>query len=87
MTMDTNKNYGGKRNGAGRPRKGKELRVSMSLSVDPSIMRKAQELRKDGVDVNSLVCHIIAVEYERKYGESDTRKMDEASERYLHEPE
>ena len=58
----------------------------MTFSVSPTTKRMAAELRKDGVDINSLIYHIIAAEYERKHGERDTRKMDKASERYLHEP-
>lgn len=85
--MAPDKQHGGRRPGAGRkPLTPGEHRESMTFSVSPTTKRMAAELRKDGVDINSLVCHIIAVEYERRYGEFDTQKMDNASERYLHEP-
>lgn len=56
-------NYGGKRKGAGRPRKGKDLRQTLTFSVDPSIVEKAQRLRNAGFPLN---IHIEAL-VEEKY--------------------
>ena len=53
--METNNTQGGKRNGAGRPRKGQELRVPLTFSVDPATRQKAQELRNSGVELNRIV--------------------------------
>ena len=57
--METNNTQGGKRNGAGRPRKGQELRVPLTFSVDPATRQKAQELRNAGYALNELVEGII----------------------------
>ena len=68
MTMDTNKNYGGKRNGAGRPRKGKELRENISFSVDVEVKRMAKELREDGANLNEMVELFVAAAYAEHFG-------------------
>ena len=48
-------NYGGKRPGAGRPRKGEELRESLTFSVDPLVKKKAQALRSAGFPLNAHI--------------------------------
>ena len=53
------KTQGGARKGAGRKRKGEELRESISFSVDPSVKKAARELRERGEGVNAIVSHII----------------------------
>lgn len=75
MTMDTNKNYGGKRKGAGRPRKGEQLRENMSFSVDVEVKRMAKELRDDGVNLNELVELFVAAAYTEHFGADMTYKL------------
>ncbi len=53
-----NDRRGGARRGAGRPRKGQGLRVTMSLSVDPVTLEQARRLRKAGFP---LADHIAAL--------------------------
>ena len=75
-------NHGGKRPGAGRPRKGEELRIPITFSVDPKVKVMVAELRNAGVDVGQLVCSVIAMKYEGMFGEHDTGKMDAATRKY-----
>lgn len=63
MTNENKTTQGGARKGAGRPRKGTELRTTITFSVDPSIVKKAQELRAGGFPLN---IHIEAL-VEEKY--------------------
>ena len=53
------KKHGGVRKGAGRPRKGTELRKSVTFSLAPEVQKAAQELRKRGGIVNDLVANIL----------------------------
>ena len=75
---------GGFRPGAGRKCLPQEARkVSMGISVSVDILIMTRELRRAGVDVNKLVSCIIATEHDRVFGEHDTRRLDEASRKYL----
>ena len=55
--------HGGKRNGAGRKRKGEELRIPITFSVDPSVMEKAQALRAAGFPLNIHIEALIEEKY------------------------
>ena len=44
---------GGSRRGAGRPRKGKELRVPLCFSVDPRTKARADKLRAVGYNITA----------------------------------
>ena len=82
--MAPDKQHGGRRPGAGRkPLTPGEHRESMTFSVSPTTKRMAGELRKKGVALNKLVSCIIATEHDRVFGEHDTRRLDEASRKYL----
>ena len=75
---------GGVRPGAGRKCLAPEARrAPVCFSVSPEVRRKLQELRRSGVDMNKLVSCIIATEHDRVFGEHDTRRLDEASRKYL----
>ena len=75
---------GGVRPGAGRKCLAPEARrVSMSISVSVDILIMTRELRRSGVDVNKLISCVIATEHDRVFGEHDTRRLDEASRKYL----
>lgn len=67
--------YGGKRPGAGRPRKGEELRIPITFSVDPAIMKMAQELRKAGFPLGTHIEALIQEKYSwyfnKPFGDSD----------------
>lgn len=67
--------YGGKRPGAGRPRKGEELRIPITFSVDPAIMKMAQELRKAGFPLGTHIEALIQEKYSwffnKPLGDSD----------------
>lgn len=67
--------YGGKRPGAGRPRKGEELRIPITFSVDPSTMKMAQELRKAGFPLGTHIEALIQEKYSwyfnKPFGDSD----------------
>ena len=63
MSQDYIERRGGARRGAGRPRKGAELRVTMSLSVPPATLERARELREMGVALNELLAAYIDVLY------------------------
>lgn len=52
-----NKMQGCQRKGAGRPRKGKDLRESLTISVDPAVKDAARRLRnaKGVTDLNDII--------------------------------
>ena len=54
-------NHGGKRQGAGRPRKGESLRESMTISVDPAVKETLRRLREDKglADFNEIIGGLI----------------------------
>ena len=54
-----NKMQGGQRKGAGRPRKGKDLRESMTISVDPAIKEIAAKMRNKGACLNEIVMDFV----------------------------
>ena len=59
---------GGARKGAGRPRKGTELRENISFSVDVEVKRMAKELREDGANLNEMVELFVAAAYAEHFG-------------------
>lgn len=68
MSQDVERR-GGARRGAGRPRKGDELRVTMSFSVDPTTLERARELRGNGCKLNAVVEDAIRDQHRLIFGD------------------
>lgn len=60
MDINSNATKGGKRAGAGRPRKGTEPRVPVTFSVDPETRSRAQVLRQGGYPLNTILENLVA---------------------------
>lgn len=63
------KTQGGARKRAGRKRKGEELRIPITFSVDPSVMEKAQKLRAAGFPLNIHIEALIEEKYSWYFNE------------------